>query len=104
MAAARLLEAIEERLLARLEEEEARRQAGRVDLIEHRAQLLEVVAAADVRDDRGAAHAAALELEQLTEGADHPGRDVVDAEVAAVLERRDGLGLARARVAGDDDE
>ena len=67
-------------------------------------QVLEVLAAAHVGDHGRPAHAAALVAEQLAEGADHPRRQVVDAEVAAVLEGGDRLRLAGARVAGDDDQ
>ena len=47
---------------------------------------------------------ASLVAEQLAERADHPRRQVVDAEVPAVLERGDRLRLARAGVAGDHHE
>ena len=78
-----LLEPVEQRLLARLEEEHLRVEAGRLELVEDREQVGEVVAAADVGDDRRAAHPAALEAEQLAERGDQPRREVVDAEEAA---------------------
>ena len=74
-----------------------------LELLDHRQQVLEVLAAADVGDDRRALDAAALVAEQLAEPGDHPRRQVVDAEVAAVLEGGDRLGLAGPRVAGDHD-
>ena len=67
-------------------------------------QVVEVLAAAHVGDDRGALDAAALVAEELAEAADHPRRQVVDAEVAAVLEGGDRLRLAGPRVAGDHDQ
>ena len=101
MAAPRLLEAVEQGLLVGLEEEHGWVEAALLELAEHPDQLLEVVSATDVGDDRGAAHAASLVAEELAEGADHPRGEVVDAKVAAVLERRDGLRLPGPRVAGD---
>src|SRR5581483_1715504 len=104
MAAAGLLEAIEQRLLARLEEDHGRVEAAVRQVVEGRLQLVEVGAAARVGNDRGPPHVAPRVSEELAERADHPRRQVVDAEIARVLERRHGLGLAGARVAGDEDE
>ena len=67
-------------------------------------QVVEVLAAAHVGDDRGALDAAALVAEELAEAVDHPRRQVVDAEVAAVLEGGDRLRLAGPGVAGDHDQ
>ena len=99
-----LLEAVEQRLLVGLEEEHRRVEARLLELVEHREQLGEVLAAAHVGDHRGAADAAALVAEQLAERGDHPRRQVVDAEVARVLEGGDRLRLAGARVAGDHEQ
>src|SRR3954447_27077725 len=104
MPAPRLLEAIEKRLLARLEEYHGRVEARLRELVEGGRQPLEVLAAASVGDDRRPANVAAGMAKQLAERADHPRRQVVDAEVPRVLERRDRLGLSRARVPGDHDE
>ncbi len=104
VAATGLLVAVEQRLLVGLEEEQLRLQPVAAQLLDHLDQLLEVLAAAHVGDDRGALDAAALVAEELAEAADHPRRQVVDAEVAAVLEGGDRLRLAGAGVAGDQDE
>ena len=104
VAAAGLLVAVDQGLLVGLEEEHRRFQAVGLEVVEHLQQVVEVVAAAHVGDDRGALDAAALVAEELAEAADHPRRQVVDAEVAAVLEGGDRLRLAGARVAGDDDQ
>src|SRR5262249_46623153 len=74
---------------------------ARLQLVEHRQQVLEVLAASHVGDHGRPLDAAPLVLEQLAERADHPRRQVVDAEVAAVLEGGDRLRLARARVTRD---
>src|SRR4051794_3250585 len=96
---------MQQRLLIGFEEYQLQvEQGARLELVEHREQVLEVLAAADVGDDRGLLHPAALVLEELAEPLDHPGRQVVDAEVATVLEGRDRLRLARTRVAGDHHE
>ena len=104
VAAAGLLVAVEQRLLVGLEEEHRRLQAVGLEVVEHLQQVVEVLAAAHVGDDRGALDAAALVAEELAEAADHPRRQVVDAEVAAVLEGGDRLRLAGAGVAGDHDQ
>ncbi len=104
MAAARLLVAVEQRLLVGLEEEQLRLQPVGAELVEHLDQPLEVLAAAHVGDDGGLLHPAALVAEELAEAADHPRRQVVDAEVAAVLEGGDRFRLAGAGVAGDQDQ
>jgi hypothetical protein len=104
MTAAGLLESIQQRLLVGLEEDHRRLQARVGQLPQHLLQLLEVVAPANIGDHRSAAHAASLVAKELAERADHSRRQVVDAEVTAVLEGRDRLGLARTRVPGDHDE
>ena len=103
MAAAGLLVAVDERLLVGLEEEDLGLEPVCVEVVQDLDQLVEVVAAAHVGDDRGPLDAAARVAEELTEAADHPRRQVVDTEVAAVLEGGDRLRLAGPGVAGDDD-
>src|SRR3954454_15375270 len=104
MPPARLLVAVEQHVLARLEEEQAVRSARRREVLEHLRQSLEVGAAAHVAHDRRALDLAALVGEQLGQRGDHLGRQVVDAEVAGVLEARHRLGLARAGEARDHHE
>src|SRR6187549_168029 len=104
VAAAGLLVAVEQGLLVRLEEEQLRLQPLPLELVEHRDEVVEVLAPSHVGDDRGALDAAAVEPEHLAEAADQAGRQVVDAEVAAVLEGGDRLRLAGPRVAGDHDQ
>ena len=57
-----------------------------------------------VDDDRDLLDLAAGAQRQLGERGDERGRQVVDAEVAEILERADRLRLARARQSGEDDE
>src|ERR671918_2780679 len=104
MAPPCLLEAVEKRALIRLEKDDPRVEPFRLELVQDAGQLLEVVAPADVGDHRGPAYLASLVAEQLAERADHARRQVVDAEVTAVLEGRDRLRLPGARVAGDHDQ
>src|SRR5688500_6049749 len=104
MTAARFLEAVDQGLLAGLQEEHLRLQSVLVELLEHRVELLEVVAAAHVGDHGRALDGAPVVAEELAQGADHPRREVVDAEEAGVLEGGDRLGLAGAGVARDDEE
>ena len=99
VAPARLLKAGEQRVVGGVEEEHAMAQPERLEVLEHGAQRLEVVAAAHVGDDRGALDLRALVDEELDQRADHLGRQVVDAEVARVLEDVHGRRLAGARVA-----
>src|SRR3954471_8227907 len=102
--AARLLVAREERLLVGVEEEDAVVQAEGGEVVENGAERLEVVAPADVGHDGRALDLRALVHEELDERPDHLGREVVDAEVARVLEDGHGGRLAGAGVTGDDDE
>src|SRR5271166_615257 len=104
MAPARLLVASHERLLGRLEEQHVVAQAERVEVVDDRAQRLEVDAAADVGDDGRALDLRTLVDEQLDQRADHRRREVVYAEVAGVIEHVHRGRLARAREAGDHDE
>ncbi len=102
MLAARLRVAPDEHLVARVEEDDPVGDA----FLAQRAQLPDEIAehlfTADVEDERDAAQVAAAG-EQLGELRDEARREVVDAEVAEVLEAFRGLALARARHAGDDD-
>src|SRR5204862_1742640 len=100
----RVLESVEQGDLVCLQKEDSRVEARLAELPEDLHELLEVVAPTDVRDDGGAAHAAALVTKQLAEGADHSRRQVVDAEIAAVFEGSDRLRFARARVPRDHDQ
>ena len=99
VAAAGLLEAGEDGVVVGVEEEDAVAQPERREVLEHGAQGLEVVAPAHVGDDGRALDLGALVHEQLDERADHLRRQVVDAEVAGVLEDVHRRRLARARVA-----
>ena len=78
--------------------------AERVEVIHDRAQRLEVDAPADVGDDRRALDLRALVHEQLDQRADHLRGQVVDAEVARVLEHVHRGRLARAGEARDHDD
>ena len=104
VAAAGLLEAGEQRLVGGVEEEHAVMQAERREVFEDGPQGLEVVAPAHVGDDGGALDLGALVHEELDERADHLRRQVVDAEVARVLEDVHRRRLPGAGVAGDDDQ
>src|SRR4029079_19756112 len=97
MAARGLVVALKQRVLLGLEEDHLEVELAGIELLEHSQEILEVLAAADVRHHRRPLDAAALMAEELAERTDHARREVVDAEVAAVLERRDRLRLAGAR-------
>ena len=88
---ARLLEAPHQRLVGGLEEDERVLDAALVQLVEQLLEAAEVLAAADVADDRHAVDLAALAAEEVDERRHELRRQVVDAEVAGVLERVDGL-------------
>ena len=101
----RLAEAPHERGVARLEEDQHRIEPRHLpqpleDLRERRQE----VALAHVDDDGDLADVAAGAERQLRERRDQRRRQVVDAEVAEILERADRLRLAGARQAGEDDE
>ncbi len=104
VAAAGLLVAGDERLLGGLQEQHVVAEPERVEIVDDCAQRLEVDAAAHVGDDGRALDPGAAVHEQLDERADHLGREVVDAEVAGVLEHVHRRGLSRAGEAGDHDE
>ena len=101
---ARLLVAVDQHRLGCLEEEQAVLDPAVVELVEDPEHRLEVLAAARVAHDRGVLDLAALVAEQVGELPDHLGRQVVDAEVAGVLEAGHRLRLPRAGEAGDDHE
>jgi hypothetical protein len=101
---ASLLVAPQQRLLVGVEEEHAVGHAERAEVRQHRAQRLEELAAADVGDDGRTAHLGATVDEEVDEPADHLRRQVVDAEVAVVLEDVHRGRLAGPGEAGDDDE
>ena len=104
MAPARLLVARQQRLLVGLEEQDPVKDAQLAQIVEDRGEALEVAAAAHVRDDRRALHLGPLVHEQLDQRADHLRWEIVDAEVARVLERGHRRRLAGTRKAGDHDE
>ena len=103
MPAAGLLVAVHQDLFVGLEEEHAHLEAVGLEAVEHLEQFIEVFAAANVGDDRGPLDAAAGEPEHLAEGTDHLRRQVVDTEIAVVLEGGDRLGLAGTGMPGDHD-
>ena len=71
--------------------------AAALEVLEHLDEALEVAAAARVGGHGRVLDLAALVAEQVGQRADHLGRQVVDAEVAGVLEGRHRLRLAGAR-------
>ena len=103
VATAGLLVAVEQRLLVGLEEEQPRlaaRRASRSSSTCSRSSKYSPPRTSETI--AGVLDPAALVAEQLAEAADHPRRQVVDAEVAAVLEGGDRFRLARPGMAGDD--
>jgi len=99
-----LLEALDQHLLGGVEEEDPVCDPTPVELVEHAEHALEVGAAADVAHHCRPLHLAPLVGEQPRQRADHLGREVVDAEVAGVLEAGHRLGLPGAGEPGDDHE
>src|SRR3954447_17256173 len=95
----RLLVALDEVLLVGGEEDDAVHHAGRGQLVDHARERGQILAAARVAHDRRELDLGALVHEQLRERADHLRRQVVDAEVAGVLEHVHRRRLARAREA-----
>jgi hypothetical protein len=104
VAAAGLLEAVDQHRIGRVEEQQAVRHAVALEILEHPDEGLEVRPAARVGRDRRVRDLAALVAEQVGQRPDHLGRQVVDAEVAGVLEGGHRLRLARAAEPRDDDE
>jgi hypothetical protein len=104
VAAACLLEAVDEHVLGRLEVQQPVRDTAAVEVVHHSRQAVEEAATAHVRGHRGPLDLAALVAEEVGKRADHPGRQVVDAEVTGVLEGGHRLRLAGAGEAGDEHE
>jgi hypothetical protein len=104
MAAPGLLEAVDQHRLGGLQVQEAVRHAALVEVVEDAHEVVEVAAAAHVGRHRRALHLGALMAEQVRQRSDHLGRQVVDAEVAGVLEGGHRLRLAGPGEAGDHDE
>jgi hypothetical protein len=95
----------DQRRLAGLEEDQRRTQSGqRAERFEDARKLLEERALAHVDDDGGLLDLRVGPQRQLREDRQQRDREIVDAEVAEVLERAHRLGLAGAREAGEDDE
>ena len=104
MAPPCLLVPPQEGVLVGVEKQHPMDDPARVEIVEDAAERLEEVARTHVGDDRRAPHLRALVHEQVDEAADHLGRQVVDAEVAVVLEDVHRRRLARAGEPRDDDE
>src|SRR4051794_26915301 len=104
VAPARLFEAIDERVRRGLQEQQPVGHALPGQLLEHAGHALERLSSAHVGHHRRPLHLAAVMAEQLSQRGDHLRRQVVDAEVAGVLEASHRLGLARPREAADQHE
>src|SRR5205823_669471 len=102
MAPTRLLVARQKRLLIRLEEKDPVGYPTQAKVVEDRVETLEVASTANIRDHRSARDLGALVPEQLDQRPNHLGGQVVDAEVALVLERRHRGRLSGTREPGDD--
>ena len=102
VATPRLLVPRHQRLFVGVEEQHAMRDAGGPQVVEHRREAIEVLAAADVGYDCGVLDLRARMHEQVDKRADHFRRQVVDAEVALVFEGGHRGGLSGAREPGDD--
>ena len=105
MRTPRLAESPHQRRVARFEENQHRVQPRHLaqppeDLRERRQEA----ALADVDDDRDLLDVAAGAQRQLRQRRDQRGRQVVDAEVAEILQRANRLRLARSGQTGEDDE
>ena len=99
-----LAEAPDQRRVAGLEEDQHRIQAAHLaQLLEDLRERRQEVAFAHVDDDRDLVDVAAAHR-QLGQRRDQRRRQVVDAEVAEILERADRLRLSRSREPGQDDE
>src|SRR4051794_1341907 len=104
MAPARLLVAVDQRLLVGGEEHDPVYDPAGRQGIDHGRQRGQVLAPARVAHHRRQLDLGALQHEQLRQRADHLRREVVDAEVARVLEDVHGARLARPGEARDDHE
>jgi hypothetical protein len=91
-------------LVGGLEEDEHVFDATFVQLAEELLELAKVLPAAHVADDGHLVDLAALAAEEVDQRGHKLRRQVVDAEVAGVLEGVDRLRLAGPREAGDDYE
>ena len=104
VAPARLLVAAPQHLLVGLQEDQSVAHPALVEVAQHLDQPVEELPAAHVAHDGRGLHLRPLVHEQLGQRADHLRRQVVDAEVAGVLEDRHRGRLPGAGVPGDDDE
>src|SRR5215210_6225691 len=104
VAPARLLVPAEERLVVGAEVDHAVRDLVRAQRLDHPREAAEELAAALVGDDGRPLDLRAVVHEQPRQRPDHLGRQVVDAEVARVLEDVHRGRLARAGLPGDDHE
>ncbi len=95
VAVARLREAPDEDLVARLEEEHLRPEPAALERAAHRRQGHDRVAGPHVEDDRGLLEPLAILRDELRQLGQELARQVVDADVAEVLEQLRGRGLAR---------
>ena len=104
MATARLLEAMHERAVIGGEEQDAERMTNQFEVVELGGKLPEEVAAANVAHHGDAANPAARKRGKRHELPDQRRRQVVDAEVAEVLEGMDRLAPAGPGHTRDDHE
>ncbi len=105
MGPPRLAESPDQRFMARFEEDEGRVQpGGRLELPPHARKLAEETALADVDDQRHFRQDRAFTARQRGERRHELRGEIVDAEVAEVLQRANRLRLAGARESGEHDE
>jgi hypothetical protein len=104
VTASRLVIAPHERLVGGLEKQHLRAMPPRPQLFERVHQMREILPFPDVDAEGDLADAAARLRAELGKGRDQRGGEIVDAEVAQVLEALDRIALARTREPRDDDE
>src|SRR4051812_28051406 len=105
MRTARLAEPPYQRGMAGLEEDQRGIHPGRLlQLAERSRELTQEPSLAHVDDDRHLVERGIVPRHQLRHGRNQLRRQVVDTEVAEILEGADGLGLPGPRQAGEDDE
>ena len=104
VAVARLAEAADQDLVARLEEDDPRPDAATLERAAHRRQGERRVAGPDVEDDRDPREPLAVGRDELGEVGQQLAGQVVDDRVAEVLEELGGGRLAAAGQAADDDD
>ena len=104
VAVARLAEAPDEDVVARLEEDDPRPDAATLERAAHRRERERRVAGPDVEDDRDPREALAVGRHELGEVRQQLAGQVVDDGVAEVLEQLGGGRLAAAGQAADDDD